>query len=101
MLVLILIDVQYSQKAVFSFEKGSDRQNNSSSGSHHPVTPPSPSKIPHTPHRYLENPVLSSTYEKPSHVPFILDLPLKGTYSVFMSNISSIQTTLYCKAKVS
>ena len=27
MLILILIDVQYSQKFVFSFEKGSDGQN--------------------------------------------------------------------------
>ena len=32
MLTLILIDVQYSQKAVFSFEKGSNRQNNIFSG---------------------------------------------------------------------
>ena len=31
MLILILIDVQYSQNAVFSFEKGSNRQNHSSS----------------------------------------------------------------------
>ena len=31
MLILILIDVWYSQKAVFSFEKGSDHQNHSSS----------------------------------------------------------------------
>ena len=48
MLVLILIDVQYSQKAVFSFEEGSKYQNNSSSGSLHPVNPPPPfSKIYH------------------------------------------------------
>ena len=44
MLILILIDVQYSQNAVFSFEKGSNCQNHSSSGSHHPVKN-SPSKI--------------------------------------------------------
>ena len=31
MLILILIDVQYSQNAVFSYEKGSNRQNHSSS----------------------------------------------------------------------
>ena len=37
MLILILIDVQYSQKAVFSFEKGSNCQNHSSSGSLHPA----------------------------------------------------------------
>ena len=37
MLILILIDVQYSQKAVVSFEKGLNGQNHSSSGSHHPV----------------------------------------------------------------
>ena len=37
MLILILINVQYSQTTVFSFEKGWDRQNHSSLGSHHPV----------------------------------------------------------------
>ena len=36
-LILVLIDVEYSQKAYFSFEKGMIGQNNSSSGSHHPV----------------------------------------------------------------
>ena len=40
MLILILFDVLYSQKAVFSCEKGSNRQNHSSSGSLHPVNPP-------------------------------------------------------------
>ena len=38
MLISILIDVQYSQKAVFSFEKGLDGQNYSSSCSNKPVT---------------------------------------------------------------
>ena len=33
MLIFILIDVQYSQKVVFNFGKGSNRQNHSSSGS--------------------------------------------------------------------
>ena len=37
MLILILINVQYSQNAVFSFEKFSNRQNHSSSDSHHLV----------------------------------------------------------------
>ena len=37
MLILILIDVQYSQNAVFSFEKFSNRQNYSPSDSHHRV----------------------------------------------------------------
>ena len=37
MLILILIDAQYSQNAVFSFEKFLNRQNHSSSGSHHLV----------------------------------------------------------------
>ena len=36
MLILILIDGQYSQNAVFSFEKGSNSQNHSFSGSLHP-----------------------------------------------------------------
>ena len=59
MLTLILIDVQYSQKAVFSFEKGLNCQNHSLSGSHHPVKKLlPPSKIsdspPPTPYCYLE-----------------------------------------------
>ena len=37
MLILILVDVQYSENAVFSFEKGSNCQNHSSLGSHHLV----------------------------------------------------------------
>ena len=37
MLIFILFDAQYSQKAVFIFEKGSNCQNQSSSGSLHPV----------------------------------------------------------------
>ena len=37
MSILILIDVQYTHKAVFSFEKGLNCQNHSSSGSLHPV----------------------------------------------------------------
>ena len=36
MLILILIDVQYLQKAIFSFEKDSNPQNYCSSGSLHP-----------------------------------------------------------------
>ena len=67
MLISILIDVQYSQEAVFSFDKGSNSQNRSSSGSIHTVKKsPPPSKIsdspltegnlPPTPYRYLENP---------------------------------------------
>ena len=35
MLILILIDVQYLQNLVFSFEKGSNVQNHSLSDSHH------------------------------------------------------------------
>ena len=37
MLILILIDVQYSHKAIFRFEKGSNHQNHSSSIPLHPV----------------------------------------------------------------
>ena len=35
MLILILIHVKYLQNVVFSFEKGSNRQNHSSTGFHH------------------------------------------------------------------
>ena len=43
-LISILTEVQHSEKAVFSFEKGSNCQNHSSSGSNHPVKNFSPSK---------------------------------------------------------
>ena len=50
-MILILIDVQYSQKAVISFQKGSNGQNQSFSGFQHlvekspPPPPPPPTKI--------------------------------------------------------
>lgn len=37
MLIFILIDFQYSQNVLFSFEKGTDGQNHPSSGSRYPV----------------------------------------------------------------
>ena len=49
MLILILIDVQYSQKAVFSFEKGLNHQNHPSPGSLHLVKRFPPSKISNPP----------------------------------------------------
>ena len=45
MSILILIDVQYSKEAAFSFEKSSNLQNHSFSGSLLPVKKFSPSKI--------------------------------------------------------
>ena len=59
MLILILIDVKYSQKAVFSFEKGSNGQNHSSSGCYLLVKKSPPTKFliapTPTPYRSLEN----------------------------------------------
>ena len=46
MLILILIDVQYLQKLVFSFEKGSNVQNHSVSDSHHSIKKFPPAKFP-------------------------------------------------------
>ena len=63
MLILILTDVKNSPKAAFSFEKGLNLKNHSSSGFLHSVNPPPipASKIsdspPPTPYRHLENPV--------------------------------------------
>ena len=37
MLILILIDFQFLHNVAFSFEKDSNGQNHSSSGSHHPI----------------------------------------------------------------
>ena len=46
-MILILIDVQYSQKAVISFQKGSNGQNQSFSGFQHLVekSPPPTEKF--------------------------------------------------------
>ena len=62
MLILILMDVQYSWKAVFSFEKDSNHQNHSSLDSLQPVkNPPVKFLIPHhTLYCYLENPGLKT-----------------------------------------
>ena len=49
MLILILIDVQYSQKAVFSFEKETNRQNHSSIGFLQPVKKSVSLKLPTPP----------------------------------------------------
>ena len=64
MLILILIDIQYSQKAVSSFEKGSKRQNDLSSGFLHAVKKiASPSKnIRFSPLHWGEFTFLSTTY---------------------------------------
>ena len=62
MLILVLIDVQYSQKAVFSFEKGSNCQNHSSSDFLNLVKKSPPSKISNPrPHPLL-------LFGKPWHV---------------------------------
>ena len=67
MLVLILIDVQYSQKVVPSFEKGSVGKDQSPSVSNPSVKKFPPAKFQmlphwgkfplHTPYCYLENPM--------------------------------------------
>ena len=67
MLTLILIDAQYSQKAIFGFEKGSIGKSHSSSGSHSPIKKPPSPPPPSTPYRYLENPLLrGNCYSKSS-----------------------------------
>ena len=50
MLILILIDVQNSKKAIFSFRKWFSGQNHSSSGSHHLVNLSPPPKNFWSPH---------------------------------------------------
>ena len=48
MLIFALIDVQYLQNVVFSFEKGLNGLNYPSPGSHDPINPPN--KISVSPH---------------------------------------------------
>ena len=91
MLILILIDVQYSQKAVFSFEKGLSGQNQSSSGSHHlekkspqQNSPPLP-PYTYTLYCYLENPC--------SHK--FLNNIINISISVFQASLSSMKIPKY------
>ena len=49
MLILILLDAQYLQKVIFSFEKGLNSQNHSSSGSRHPIKKFTPVKFSNPP----------------------------------------------------
>ena len=85
MLVLILINYQYSQNVIFSFEKSSNGQNYSPSDSH-----PSDKKVltqqkffilplnaiwktlppPPPPHQILTHPMKKFFYNKTSHSPF-------------------------------
>ena len=68
MLILILTDVQYSQKVAFSFEKGSNVQNSSYSGSLHPVKKFPPVKLPILPtlNRNLPPPTTYNYLEDPA-----------------------------------
>ena len=64
MLILILIDVQYSQNAVFSFEKFLNRQNHSSSGSHHLLNPTPPAVLTTFWYKVRETPNISGEKEQ-------------------------------------
>ena len=70
MLILILIDVLYSQKAVFIFEKGSDCQNYSSSGYNQPAKNPA-CKI-------SDFPTLNAIWKTLDLLVSILDLTSRG-----------------------
>ena len=109
MLILILIDVQYSQNAAFSFEKGSNCQNHSTSGSHHLVnkSPPPSHKIfdfppvavgeggiyHTTPYSYFENPdpLGGGNYAYFIHMVVLLVLL---THSVPWAAVSGSRTSL-------
>ena len=87
MLILILIDVQHLRKAVFSFEKGSNRQNHSSSGSLHLVKnlPSTTGGIPPpTPYGYLENPAIQPPYACASDINTVI-FELQITASKFFT----------------
>ena len=74
MLILVLINVQYSRRAIFSIEKGSIGQNYSSSGSYCLVKKsPPPSNISDFPH-------FLPLFGKPCLPPFSLRPPLFGFF---------------------
>ena len=70
-LILILIDVQYSQNAVFTFGKDLNHQNHSSSGSHHQVEKSPPAKFlipPPNVGEFTSTPTPLLLFGKPCHV---------------------------------
>ena len=64
MLILILIDVQYSQNDVFSFEKFSNCQDHSSLGSHHLVKKSPPAVFTTFWHKVRETPKIVGEKEQ-------------------------------------
>ena len=66
MLILILIDVQYSKNAVFSFEKFSNRQNHPP-----PTTPPHPLRFS-PPGKKIRPAVFTTFWYKVRETPKIL-----------------------------
>ena len=64
MLILILIDVQYSKNIVFSFEKFSNGQNHSFSGSHHLVKKSPPAVFTTSWHKVRETPKILGEKEQ-------------------------------------
>ena len=72
MLILVLIDIQDSQRAIFSIEKGSIRQNYSFSSSHCLLKKSLPAKFPIllTSYHYLENPTLPQPPKPHPHLNF-------------------------------
>ena len=98
-LVLILIDIQYSKKAVFSFEKGWNHQNHSS-GSHHSVTksPPHPQQNFQSPLHggwgYIPHPLKYADCSSLQTFPWQTITITVGTLINFDIFLMSIKTTL-------
>ena len=86
--ILILIGVQYSQNAAFSFEKGSNCQNHFSSGSHHLVKNPPSAK-------FLISPPTGGEKPWTLYLSIYLSIYLSVYLSLFLPIHPSIHLSIY------
>ena len=73
---------------MFSFEKGSIRQNHSPLGSHYPAKKSPQGEFTPTPYHYLENPGCDRTFSYYRHPKKISVLPCDSTWRKDKSNTS-------------
>ena len=79
MLILILINVQYLQNVVFSFEKGLSGQNHSLSDSYHPIEKSPKENFPFP---LLLDTIWKNLDKGPSLLKFVCLLQVKFNFSI-------------------
>ena len=81
LIILILINVQYLQNVVFSFQKGSSGQNHSLSDSHHPIEKSPPANFP-SPYPLILFGKSWKKFAKPSFFKFACLFQVKFSFTI-------------------